>query len=194
MARRATADEIRAFLFGRLAEFKIPSRLIIVDEIPAGATGKIRRIGLETEVGRATPAVLRGAAGCDRERRWLRCSPKCWRVETVGAFDNFFALGGDSLRGFQVLTRIRAQWQVDVSILDLFKEPTVAQLAAALAAPDSSRTSDAGANPQRGGAFPMQKPVVSCKVTKCRVSPCRRPRGDPEWEGLYSGAQSRVPC
>jgi aryl carrier-like protein len=55
------------------------------------------------------------------------------RVETVGAFDNFFALGGDSLRGFQVLTRIRAQWQVDVSILDLFKEPTVAQLAATVA-------------------------------------------------------------
>ena len=52
-------------------------------------------------------------------------------VSQVGAFDNFFALGGDSLRGFQLLSRIQAQWHVDVPILELFKEPTVAQLAAA---------------------------------------------------------------
>ncbi len=54
-------------------------------------------------------------------------------VAAVGALDNFFALGGDSLRGFQLLTRIRARMHVDVSILDLFREPTVAQLAAVIA-------------------------------------------------------------
>ena len=55
----ATADEIRAFLFGRLAEFKIPSRLVIVDAIPAGATGKIQRIDLETELaGQLRPAFV----------------------------------------------------------------------------------------------------------------------------------------
>lgn len=54
-------------------------------------------------------------------------------VTAVGALDNFFALGGDSLRGFQLLTRIRTRMHVDVSILDLFKEPTVARLAAVIA-------------------------------------------------------------
>ena len=39
----ATEEEIRAFLFGRLAEFKIPSRLVVVDTIPLGATGKVQR-------------------------------------------------------------------------------------------------------------------------------------------------------
>ena len=51
-------------------------------------------------------------------------------MTAVGALDNFFALGGDSLRGFQLLARIRERMHVDVSILDLFREPTVAQLAA----------------------------------------------------------------
>jgi acyl-CoA synthetase (AMP-forming)/AMP-acid ligase II len=46
LRRDATADEIRASLFGRLAEHKIPSRIVVVDDIPKGATGKIQRIGL----------------------------------------------------------------------------------------------------------------------------------------------------
>ena len=54
-------------------------------------------------------------------------------VTAVGALDNFFALGGDSLRGFQLLGHIRARMHLDVSILDLFQEPTVAQLAAHIA-------------------------------------------------------------
>jgi acyl-CoA synthetase (AMP-forming)/AMP-acid ligase II/aryl carrier-like protein len=128
----ATADEIRAFLFGRLAEFKIPSRLVIVDAIPTGATGKVQRIGLEAKLaGQLQPAFV--APRDAVEVRVAVLFSEVLGVEAVGAFDNFFALGGDSLRGFQVLTRIRAQWNVDVSILDLFKEPTVAQLAAAIA-------------------------------------------------------------
>jgi len=128
----ATADEIRAFLFGRLADFKIPSRLVIVDAIPTGATGKIQRIGLEAKLaGQLQPAfvVPRDAA----EKEVAALFREVLGVEAIGAFDNFFALGGDSLFGFQVLTRIRAKWHVDVSILDLFKEPTVAQLANAIA-------------------------------------------------------------
>lgn len=47
----ATADSIRAFLAERLAAFKVPRKIIIVDEIPKGATGKIQRIGLAKQLG-----------------------------------------------------------------------------------------------------------------------------------------------
>jgi acyl carrier protein len=50
----------------------------------------------------------------------------------IGVNDNFFALGGDSLQGFQVVARIRSALQVSLSIVDLFGIPTVAQLAAAV--------------------------------------------------------------
>lgn len=124
----ATADEIRASLFGRLAESKIPSRLVVVDAIPSGATGKISRIGLDAKLA----AQLRPAFVAPRnggERAVATLFREVLGEATIGAFDNFFALGGDSLRALQLLARIRAQWHIDVPVVDLFKEPTVAQLA-----------------------------------------------------------------
>ena len=47
------ADErsIRDFALERLADFKTPRKIIILDEIPKGATGKMQRIGLAEKLG-----------------------------------------------------------------------------------------------------------------------------------------------
>ncbi|MCE8421308.1 AMP-binding protein, partial [Rhodovulum sulfidophilum] len=52
------ADEvaIRAFCADRLAEFKVPRRVVLLDEIPKGATGKLQRIGLAEKLGLVSPA------------------------------------------------------------------------------------------------------------------------------------------
>ncbi len=47
----ATAESIRAFAAERLAAFKVPRKIIIVDKVPTGATGKIQRIGLAALLG-----------------------------------------------------------------------------------------------------------------------------------------------
>jgi acyl-CoA synthetase (AMP-forming)/AMP-acid ligase II len=47
----ANEQEIRAFASGRLADFKVPRRIIILDEIPKDATGKMQRIGLAEKLG-----------------------------------------------------------------------------------------------------------------------------------------------
>jgi acyl-CoA synthetase (AMP-forming)/AMP-acid ligase II len=47
----ANEQEIRAFASGRLADFKVPRRIVILDEIPKGATGKMQRIGLAEKLG-----------------------------------------------------------------------------------------------------------------------------------------------
>ena len=51
----ASADdrEIREFAAARLADFKVPRKLLFVDEIPKGATGKLQRIGLAQKLGLA---------------------------------------------------------------------------------------------------------------------------------------------
>ena len=128
----ASAAGIRAFLFGRLAEFKIPSQLVVVDAIPVGPAGKVARADLEAHfASHLRPACIAPPDAAEREMAAL--FGEVLGTSEVGAFDNFFTLGGDSLRGFQLLSRIRAQWRVDVPILDLFKGPTVAQLAATTA-------------------------------------------------------------
>ena len=53
-----TADEaaIRAFAAERMADFKVPRRVVILDEIPKGATGKMQRIGMAEKLGLVAPA------------------------------------------------------------------------------------------------------------------------------------------
>jgi acyl-CoA synthetase (AMP-forming)/AMP-acid ligase II len=49
----ATEDDIRAFVGQHLADFKVPKKVLIMDEIPKGATGKLQRIGLAEKLGLA---------------------------------------------------------------------------------------------------------------------------------------------
>ena len=48
--------EIRQFTLERLAAFKVPRKILILDEIPKGATGKLQRIGLHEKLGLAESA------------------------------------------------------------------------------------------------------------------------------------------
>lgn len=52
----ATERAIRVFAAGRLADFKVPRHVVILDEIPKGATGKLQRIGLAQKLGLGAPA------------------------------------------------------------------------------------------------------------------------------------------
>jgi acyl-coenzyme A synthetase/AMP-(fatty) acid ligase len=47
----ASEKELRAFVLERLADFKTPRKIVILDEIPKGPTGKIQRIGLAAKLG-----------------------------------------------------------------------------------------------------------------------------------------------
>jgi len=52
-AASATEHELRDFAAGRLANFKVPRKILFVQEIPKGATGKLQRIGLAARLGLA---------------------------------------------------------------------------------------------------------------------------------------------
>ena len=51
--QRATERELQDFVGTRVADFKVPKRILILDEIPKGATGKLQRIGLAQKLGLA---------------------------------------------------------------------------------------------------------------------------------------------
>ena len=124
----ARAEDIRSFLFGRLAGFKIPSEVVVVHAIPKGPTGKVQRIGLAARLADALVPVSVVPRG-ETEEALAAIFAEVLGIDRVGAADNFFACGGDSLRAFQVIGRIRRRWQVEIPILQVFKAPTVAQLA-----------------------------------------------------------------
>jgi acyl-CoA synthetase (AMP-forming)/AMP-acid ligase II/aryl carrier-like protein len=126
----AGTDELtlRIFLINRLAGFKVPSRIVFVDAIPQGATGKVQRASLYDQL---APLLIKAFEPpctefeCSLERIFrevLGCGP-------VGVQDNFFALGGDSLKGVQVMARIRTQHGLEIAVPKLFAYPTIATLA-----------------------------------------------------------------
>lgn len=129
----AAADEaaLRAFLLERLAHFKLPSTIVVVDAIPKGPTGKISRAGLhQSFAGRLSTAHV--GARTELERAIEAIFRVVLGAADLGVDDNFFAVGGDSLKATQIVARINAAQGVGLRVLDVFAHPTIAQLAAAV--------------------------------------------------------------
>ncbi len=121
-------QELQAFVTARLAECKVPRRIIIVDHIPRGVTGKVQRAGLAEVFAEALRVDLVAPTNAF-EAAVASIYSEVLGIPTVGRDDNFFLLGGDSLRGTQVLSRVRAVFQVNLSIATIFRKSTVAGLA-----------------------------------------------------------------
>ncbi len=64
-------------------------------------------------------------------------------VKQVGIHDSFFELGGDSLTGTQLLSKLRQTFAIDLPIITIFDSPTIAQLAAAIQAKQQSQPESA---------------------------------------------------
>ena len=129
----AALDEagLREFLFARVAEFKVPSQIVLVDRIPKGPTGKIQRIGLAEQLAdhlRTPHVVPRNAL----EAVVAAVYAEVLRLDKVGALDSFFVLGGDSLKATQVVSRLQALLPLSLPIVTVFQKPGVAELANAV--------------------------------------------------------------
>ncbi len=123
--------ELRAFAFDRLPAFKVPSRIIFVSEVPRGATGKIQRIGLADRLAESL-TIAYDPPATDTEKLVAAAMGEILRRPRVGRNDNFFHLGGDSLRATQVVIRLQQKLAPDLPVGLLFRLPTPALLAARL--------------------------------------------------------------
>lgn len=131
-----TEREIREFAALRLADFKVPRQVLIVDEIPKGHTGKLQRIGLADKLGltlpeQATPDVNAEftAPHTPIEEVLAELWSEVLGVEPVSIHDDFFQLGGDSILAAHLVSRVREAMQVELSLISLFETPTIAGLA-----------------------------------------------------------------
>jgi acyl-CoA synthetase (AMP-forming)/AMP-acid ligase II len=131
-------EVVRQALFGRIAESRIPSRVLVVDALPKGPTGKILRL----DVARILGERLRIDYAAPREGLESTVAAlfaEVLETDVVGRNDNFFVLGGDSLRGGQLVARIRSRLAVELAPAALFRHPTPAELASEIARTSSGR-------------------------------------------------------
>ena len=129
--------ELLEFAARRLATFKVPRHIVFLTELPKGPTGKPQRIGLAARLGLNLPAAPKtpaaGAApppSTPIELHLAALWAEILDVPSVGANDDFFDLGGDSILGTQLVVRVRDEFSVELPLFRLFNSPTLAALAA----------------------------------------------------------------
>ena len=130
-----TLTDLRAELGRRLPDYMLPSALVVLDALPLTASGKVDRRALPAP-GTARPAVggsyRQPAPGVESFLAGL--FQEVLPVDKVGADDDFFALGGDSIIGAVLINRLQQELGEIVHVVVIFDTPTVARLAAYLQA------------------------------------------------------------
>ena len=123
------AREVRTSLTRSLPEHMIPSAVVILDALPLTGSGKLDRLALPMAEATGTePTVSFTPPETPVERALAEIWCRVLGVERVGANDDFFVLGGDSILSLQVLFQAREQG-LDLSLQQLFRFPTVRALA-----------------------------------------------------------------
>lgn len=124
--------ELRRHLFDRLADHMVPTRVLIVDAIPKGPTGKIQRLGLAAILADRLRAEFEAPEG-PFEELLAAIWAEVLHAAAIGRNDNFFSLGGDSISATGVTARVRAALDVDLPLGAVFREPVLTDQAQVIA-------------------------------------------------------------
>ncbi len=133
-AARPEAAELRAWLRERLPDYMVPSAFVALDAFPLTGSGKLDRRALPEPAAEAVASPESVPPSTPVEEILAGIWTQVLGAERVGVHDDFFALGGHSLLGTQVLSRIRVAFEVELPLRALFEEPTIAALAARIEA------------------------------------------------------------
>ncbi len=123
-------EELRNYLKQRLLEYMVPSSFVMMEALPRTPNGKIDRRNLP-DPGNAREAAneLYIAPRPGIERVIATIWQEVLKVDKVGINDNFFGLGGHSLLLVHAQSKVTEALKVKVSMMEMFKYPTISALA-----------------------------------------------------------------
>ncbi|WP_433462462.1 amino acid adenylation domain-containing protein [Spirillospora sp. CA-128828] len=149
--RTLDPEELRAHIRESLPDSMVPAAVVVLDEMPLTPNGKVDTAALpKPEPGIAPAAAYRAPSG-ETEEAVAAVFADLLGADRVGADDDFFALGGNSLVAMRVVSRIRRALDAELPVRALFEAPTVAGLAALLGG---------GVSPGRPALEPRERPDV----------------------------------
>lgn len=120
-------EHLTAFLKQHLPEYMVPSAIIIVDEFPITANGKIDKKALPLPTNTLQYQFI--APRNETEEAIAKIFQEILEIDKIGIHDNFFELGGHSLLVIKVVKAINTQLNVKLTAQHIFKYPTVNDLA-----------------------------------------------------------------
>ncbi|MET3493974.1 condensation domain-containing protein [Variovorax boronicumulans] len=126
-------EQLRAILQAKLPFYMVPARIVQLDELPRGRTGKVDRVALAERGSPQEAAGTKpdGAPRSELERRLITI----WRevlgvpaAQAIGIYDSFFELGGHSLSAVRIVKRVQSELEVKLEIRHVFEAVTIAGL------------------------------------------------------------------
>jgi acyl carrier protein len=136
-------SELRNFLKAKLPSYMVPAAFELIEVIPLMPNGKLDR--------RALPAPQPSRPDLDEtfvapasalEKLLANAWKAILKLEQIGVHDNFFELGGHSLLAARVVANLRPALDVELNMVDIFRAPTIAGLAALLSSHEAARESE----------------------------------------------------
>ena len=126
LARPLTVSDLRQHLETKLPPYMVPARFFLLEALPLNTSGKIDRPALSRMPD--LPDLDQGQAYVpprnERERALVRVWEKVLERGAIGIRENYFALGGDSIKALQIVAGLRAE-KLRLEIRDLFLHPTI---------------------------------------------------------------------
>ncbi len=141
--KHETADEsdlnleLRSYLSKELPEYMIPLHFIHLDQLPLNRNGKVDRQALP-EPNLSTKVKNYVAPTNQFEERLALIWSEILGAKHVGITDNFFELGGHSLKATAMVSRVFKEFNVEIPIREVFKTPTIKELALCISKADEN--------------------------------------------------------
>ncbi|WP_394827249.1 amino acid adenylation domain-containing protein [Pendulispora albinea] len=137
--------KVREFLVPRLPDYMLPTDIVVLPRLPLTANGKVDRKALPSPADRRAKHA-HVAPRTPIEETLARIWADVLGVAKVGVDDDFFALGGHSLLAIPLMHRIQQSFGTGLSLMAIFRAPTVAGLAELIAQARAGQSLEAGAH------------------------------------------------
>ncbi|WP_268795459.1 non-ribosomal peptide synthetase [Paenibacillus sp. Leaf72] len=125
-------NQLRNYLLSMLPNYMVPPAFVFLDRLPLTANGKVDRRSLPAMTEFMNESEHYAPPRNDTEARLAVVWCQVLGVARVGIHDDFFALGGHSLKAMTLCSIMLKEFQIDIPIKLLFETPTIAEIAAYL--------------------------------------------------------------
>ncbi|WBW99496.1 non-ribosomal peptide synthetase [Oceanirhabdus sp. W0125-5] len=124
-----TVRELRRYLSKTLPDYMIPTKYIRLDKMPVTSNGKVNRKALPVPEGNMETGVEYAPPTNEIQEKLVQVWEEVLGVNRVGINDNFFDMGGHSLKAIKLMSKIHKIFNVEVPLSEIFNRPVLKELA-----------------------------------------------------------------
>jgi tyrocidine synthetase III len=126
------SESLREFILGTLPSYMLPSYFVRMEQLPLTSNGKLDRERLPDPEGSNTSGIKYAQPVTELQERLVDIWQNILGAEKIGIHDNFFDLGGHSLKAIRVVSDIYKMLNIKIELSSLFTCPTIEKLSAAI--------------------------------------------------------------